>query len=352
MKTFQWTAFLSICLLLLVAQTPAQQILINEVDSDTPGVDTMEFVELYDGGIGNFPLNGLVLVFFNGSTTGDLSYRAVDLTGFLTDANGYFVVGNAGVTPTPGIVIPNNGIQNGADAIGLYADPISAWPNGTPASSVNLVDAVVYGTNDAPDTALLALLTPGQSQINESGGGSSSSDSIGRCPDGGLPLVTASYTTMAPTPGAPNVCAAAYPGTGEDLILRTGVNTFPTGGPGNDIKTALAGDVLQVEIESPAATFTGSPYLVLVELFATGFPPPSPLPGVNVSLTGFVILMDGATPVGPGLQPQLPPFGITNSFLVPAGLSSTSLMIQGFALSPLATNGVFAAADAHEIQLL
>ncbi len=27
-------------------------ILINEIDSDTPGVDTMEFVELYDGGKG------------------------------------------------------------------------------------------------------------------------------------------------------------------------------------------------------------------------------------------------------------------------------------------------------------
>src|SRR5690606_10235748 len=32
-------------------------VLINEVDSDTPGTDTAEFVELYDGGRGNTPLH-------------------------------------------------------------------------------------------------------------------------------------------------------------------------------------------------------------------------------------------------------------------------------------------------------
>ena len=60
-------------------------VIINEVDSDTPGADTAEFVELYDGGVGNTSLNGLVVVFYNGSN--DLSYAAFNLTGS-TDANG------------------------------------------------------------------------------------------------------------------------------------------------------------------------------------------------------------------------------------------------------------------------
>ncbi|MCB0063017.1 MAG: hypothetical protein KDE19_12920, partial [Caldilineaceae bacterium] len=33
-------------------------LVINEVDADTPGDDTAEFVELYDGGTGNTVLNG------------------------------------------------------------------------------------------------------------------------------------------------------------------------------------------------------------------------------------------------------------------------------------------------------
>ncbi|MCO6511569.1 MAG: hypothetical protein J5I65_12325, partial [Aridibacter famidurans] len=46
---------------------PVANIVINEIDSDTPGTDAAEFVELYDGGTGNTALDGLVVVFFNGS---------------------------------------------------------------------------------------------------------------------------------------------------------------------------------------------------------------------------------------------------------------------------------------------
>ena len=57
-------------------------VIINELDSDTPGADTAEFVELYDGGAGNTPLDGLVVVLFNGSS--DQSYAAFDLDMFST----------------------------------------------------------------------------------------------------------------------------------------------------------------------------------------------------------------------------------------------------------------------------
>jgi hypothetical protein len=67
-------------------------VLINEVDADNPGTDTLEFVELYDGGVGSTPLDGLVVVLYNGN--GDTSYAAFDLDGFSTDANGFFALGD------------------------------------------------------------------------------------------------------------------------------------------------------------------------------------------------------------------------------------------------------------------
>ena len=56
--------------------------MINEVDADTPGTDSAEFVELYDGGAGNTPLDGLIVVFFDGGLspfTGNQSIVAFDL---------------------------------------------------------------------------------------------------------------------------------------------------------------------------------------------------------------------------------------------------------------------------------
>ena len=105
-----------------VADAPpvvAENVIINEVDSDTPGTDAAEFVELYDGGVGNTSLTGLVVVFFNGSN--DLSYRAIDLDGLSTNAAGYFTLGNAAVPGVDGTPFPDNILQNGPDAVALYA---------------------------------------------------------------------------------------------------------------------------------------------------------------------------------------------------------------------------------------
>ncbi len=109
---------------------PPVEVMINELDSDTPGTDVLEFIELYDGGAGNAPLDGLVVVFYNGGP--DTSYAAFDLDGYQTDAAGYFVLGNAAVSPTPGLIFPNGLLQNGADAVALYRADASAFPNGTP----------------------------------------------------------------------------------------------------------------------------------------------------------------------------------------------------------------------------
>ena len=67
------------CIFLLLSQVALSQIVINEIDVDTPGIDNKEFIELKSD-IPNFALDGYVLVFFNGSSSGaDSSYFTIDL---------------------------------------------------------------------------------------------------------------------------------------------------------------------------------------------------------------------------------------------------------------------------------
>jgi endonuclease G, mitochondrial len=185
----------------------ATNVVINEVDADTAGTDTAEFVELYDGGAGNTPLDGLVVVFYNGGT--DTSYAAFDLDGFSTDANGYFILGNPGV---PGVDLAFNPgasglLQNGADAVALFAGNATDFPTNTGLTTANLQDAIVYGTDDPDDAGLLGLLNTEQPQVNENGGGNGPAQSSQRCPNGsGGSRNTSTYVQGTPTPDAVNGC--------------------------------------------------------------------------------------------------------------------------------------------------
>ena len=194
----------------LCAAPPVPDVIINEIDSDTPGTDALEFVELYDGGAGNTALDGLVVVFYNGS--GDTSYAAYDLDGYATDANGYFMLGNTDVTPTPAIIFSNGVLQNGADAVAVYAGNGEDFPSGTAVTTDGLVDAVVYDTSDGDDAELLVLLNAGQPQVNENGGGDKDNESSQRCPNGsGGARNTETYIQDVPTPGAENMCETPPP---------------------------------------------------------------------------------------------------------------------------------------------
>jgi DNA/RNA endonuclease G (NUC1) len=194
------------------AQPVATNVIINEVDADTPGADTAEFVELYDGGVGNTALDGLVLVFYNGN--GDVSYAAFDLDGYHTNANGYFVIGNPGV---PGVDLTFDPgaaglLQNGADAVALYVGSASDFPIGTSVTTTNLQDALVYDTDDPDDPGLLVLLNAGEPQVNENGRGSGAAQSNQRCANGtGGARNTSTYLQDTPTPGAANTCTPPPP---------------------------------------------------------------------------------------------------------------------------------------------
>lgn len=201
-------------------------VLINELDADTTGSDTLEFLEIYDGGLGNTSLSGLVVVAYNGNS--DTVYNTFDLEGFFTNDQGYFVLGNADVVNVD-LVIPANSFQNGADAIGIYRGAATTYPNGTPLTLEGLVDAIVYGTDDDTDEALITLLNPGQEQLNENANGSKDSESLQRIPNGaGGVRNTATYVPQTPTPGAANDAIIAQ---GEILTIA-------------QVRAAAAGDTV------------------------------------------------------------------------------------------------------------
>jgi hypothetical protein len=192
----------------------ADFVIINEVDADTPGTDADEFIELYDGGVGNTALDGLVLVLFNGS--GDVSYNAIDLDTYSTDANGYFVLGSASVPNVDVVIGTTNIIQNGADAVALYIGDDTDFPTNTPVTTTNLIDALVHGTNDADDAGLLVLLNADQPQVNDT-----DVSSMQRLANGtGGQRNTDTYQLATPTPGAENQSDYPDPAVGDLLITE------------------------------------------------------------------------------------------------------------------------------------
>ncbi len=210
-------------------------VMINELDSDTPGTDVAEFIELYDGGVGNTPLDGLVLVLYNGSN--DLSYLAFDLDGRSTDAGGYFVLcGNAAnvancdldVTPDTDL------IQNGQDAAALYTANAADFPLNTPVTTTNLVDALVYDTSDADDPGLLVLLNAGQPQVDENANTLGATQSNQRCPNGsGGARNTSTYRQTTPSPGIANTCP------GSITLTQSGGSTNVAEGGATDTYTLV-----------------------------------------------------------------------------------------------------------------
>ena len=233
----------------------SQEPYINEVDSDTSGSDTKEFIELK--WIPNTSLDGYVVVLFNGSD--DKSYNnPFDLTGFSTDANGFFILGNTDAGNVD-ITISNNGLQNGADAVAIFKAPAEGFPNDTDVTSVNLIDAIIYDTNDDDDSGLLAGLAKAM-QFNEDENSDKDNQSIQRLADG-------SYTISNTTFRAENI--AAEPCTVNLFNFNVSCNTVTSGedtysttidfsGARNGITYTLNSDVGIIGGDHPSDTETGT----------------------------------------------------------------------------------------------
>ncbi len=149
-----------IILFLVTNMAVGQVLVINELDCDTPGVDDKEFVELKSQ-TPNFPLDGYVLVFFNGSASGgNMSYLALDLDGYETDINGLLLIGSSTVSPFPQYVIAPNLIQNGADAVAIYqADDLDFEEPTVAYVDETLIDVLLYQTNDSDGAGLVTIFS-------------------------------------------------------------------------------------------------------------------------------------------------------------------------------------------------
>ncbi len=186
---------------------------IVEIDADQTGTDDQEFVEIKTE-FANQSLNGMIAVFYNGSS--DTSYRTVDLTGFASDDNGYFLLGSDAVAGADITMGADNTIQNGADAVALHTADAANFPDGTPATTDGLVDAVVYGTSDADDTGLLTGL--GQTtQWDENENGAKDTESLQ------FDAATGTFCAQVPTPRAANIlCGPPAPPVELPITLEDG----------------------------------------------------------------------------------------------------------------------------------
>ncbi|MBN1925565.1 MAG: T9SS type A sorting domain-containing protein [Prolixibacteraceae bacterium] len=228
-----------------------ENLVINEIDADTRGTDREEFIELYDGGAGNTSLTGLVLVFFNGD--GDISYDAYDMDGETTDANGFYVIGSSRVLNVDSAITSSGWLQNGADAVALYVGDDTDFPDDSPLTSTNLIDAVVYGTNDADDAGLLVLLNASQPQVNEDDSGNGvdySQQRMGNDPGGQRD--TDGFQNAWPTPGEANYDAIWLGDTDNDWATAT--NWSPQSKPGAADKVFILGNAPEYPEVSSAET--------------------------------------------------------------------------------------------------
>ena len=188
-----------LCLMALACFSVSNaQIVINELDANTPSTDVKEFIELKTPA--SFTaLDGYVLVLFNGSASGltNLSYYAVDLDGLVTDGNGNVLLANALVNPSGSYTIPDGMVQNGPDAAAIYLGNADDFPTNTPASTTNLINALVYSNSATTSATALMTALNVTTSYNENANGLADTQSIQRKSDG-------TYEVKAPTPRTNN----------------------------------------------------------------------------------------------------------------------------------------------------
>jgi cytosine/adenosine deaminase-related metal-dependent hydrolase len=147
-------------------------LVINEVDYDQPGPDTVEFVEIYNGTSAPVDLSSLALVLVNGSSGDEYDRFSLASAGALA-SGGYLVVGSAALLATvplgtATIDFGNASIQNGSpdglalvdegvgevlDALSYEGEITGATINGI--GTVDLVEGTATAAVDAGDGSLI-----------------------------------------------------------------------------------------------------------------------------------------------------------------------------------------------------
>lgn len=175
---------ITLLVFLIVSQIVcSQDVVINELNSRNSGINDKQFIELKTPEP-ETPLDGYVMVLFNGSDSGgNTSYEVLSLDGFITDFNGLFVLGGPEMTPSPNAIIPTNFFQIGNDAVGIYEGSIEDFPEGSLATTENLIDVLVYGHGQSDGQFLPQLLDFQPGIINNDINNNGNNESIQRNPD-------------------------------------------------------------------------------------------------------------------------------------------------------------------------
>jgi cytosine/adenosine deaminase-related metal-dependent hydrolase len=154
---------------------PNGHLVINEVDYDSIGTDTLEFIEIYNPATTAKNLTNLAVVLVNGSN--GLEYARINLTpaGSLP-AGGYLVIANTAVTTPTGtlrLALAGNTLQNGApDGVALvdtststlidalsYEGPVTAAQLTGITGTVSLVEGTVLPVATADSNTVEASLS-------------------------------------------------------------------------------------------------------------------------------------------------------------------------------------------------
>ncbi|OXB70828.1 UNVERIFIED_CONTAM: hypothetical protein H355_001320 [Colinus virginianus] len=227
-------------------QKTEHTLLINEINADTPGEDTSEFVELYHTSGQTTRLDGYYLVFYNGN--GNQAYRVLNLQGKATNSQGFFLIGSASVNPA--IIIPKNTIQNGPDAIAVYYGK-GNYKEGMSVTGKGLVDALVHKTKkmDRADT-LVRVLTPGRDALLEDSTFRSMDESIERCRGADAQWF---FQVAVPTPGTDNHCLLT-PQLNASAVLISEVHV-----------ASSSEDFEFIELQGPHSTVLRDIILVLID---------------------------------------------------------------------------------------
>lgn len=204
--------FSSLAAVMVTASLAPAAFVVNEVDSDTPGSDAAEFVELK--GDPNTSVDGMVLVFFGAGTGSNRSHDPIELKG-KTDANGFFLIGDADVAGVD-MVTTAGTIQNGEDAVALYTGKASDFPDGTLPTATNLIDVVIYEANAQTNRTWTGFGLSSVTVFNEGKYGLVTERSLSRLSAG----INAGFEPTIPTPKADNVALA------DAIVSITGNQDF------------------------------------------------------------------------------------------------------------------------------
>jgi predicted extracellular nuclease len=121
-------------------------IVINEIDYDQAGIDTAEFIELFNSAGSVISLDNYSIDLINGNDSSH--YRSINLSGYNINASSYFVVcgdTNQVANCDYSFISTNSWFQNGAaDAVALYQNS-------------SLIDSLSYEGTLAPFTEADAL---------------------------------------------------------------------------------------------------------------------------------------------------------------------------------------------------